>query len=319
MPAYNAERYVEAAIKSILVQSHRDFEFIIINDGSTDGTLDIIKRYEKKDPRIRVLTQKNQGISKSLNRGIKEARYEWIAIMDADDIALPHRLERQVKATIENPNVIAWGGYAYHISEKGKVLGISRVGPTNEAQFNKMLQNGELILVIHPTAFIHKEMIQKVGGYDPKFDACEDLELFNRLAEIGPILAIPEPLGLYRIHSSSISMKRFFEQRAFTRFVAARQKDKAEGKRPANLHEFFLKNENAPLLKKMRYKKEDLSHFYYRKFGVMISGGNYPKAILYFLMSAILKPSYSLPRVFHQRFGKEARETIKTAKGKLQK
>ena len=181
-------------------------------------------------------------------------------------------------------------------------------------QFNKMLQNGELILVIHSTAFMHKGMVLEAGGYDPTFISCEDLEFFNRLSDHGPVLAIPEAFILYRIHGSSNTMKHFPLQRIHTRFIIARQKAKARGRQQLTLDDFLRTYKSRPLLERSQQKILDLSHFYYRLFGVMISGRNYPKAILYFLMSAMLKPSYALPRAWHQRFGKTARETIRLAR-----
>ena len=122
MSAFNSEQYIGEAIESILIQTYGDFEFIIIDDGSTDGTPDVIKRFATLDKRIRVITHKNEGPSRCLNIGIREAKYEWIARMDDDDISLKNRFEEQVKAVKTNPEVIAWGTYAYHINKKNKIL-----------------------------------------------------------------------------------------------------------------------------------------------------------------------------------------------------
>ena len=142
------------------------------------------------------------------------------------------------------------------------------------------------------------------------FDVCEDLEMFNRLADLGPILALPEPLVLYRLHNSSISMQLFFEQITYTRFVQSRQQAKAKSKSPPTLDEFIRDYERADPLIKFRRKIEDLSHFYYRKFGVMVSNEHYFKGILYFILSSFLNPKYSLPRAWQQRFSKAARESL---------
>lgn len=316
MPAYNTERYISNAIESILTQTYPFFEFLIIDDGSTDRTIDIIKEYAQKDRRVRVLTQRNQGPSKALNIGLQEARYDWVAIMHSDDIALPHRLERQINAVQANRTVVAWGAYAYHISEKGKILGLSRVGATTEEEFYTMLRNGELVHLIHPTVFMRKEAVLKVGGYNILFDGCEDLELFDRLADIGPILALPEPLVLYRIHASSVTMRKFFKMRVFTRYVRARQRVKAEGKEPPTWHEFIHEYTNAPMLKRLQRQIDDISQFYYRKFAVAISSGQYLRAASFFILSALLNPRYTLPRVWNQRLSKEARDSLKAIKNR---
>ena len=102
MPVYNGEKYLQEAIESILNQTFKDFEFIIINDGSTDKTLEIIKSFT--DPRIKLITQENRGIIYSLNKGITESRGKYIARMDADDISLPERLEKEYRFLEQNPN-----------------------------------------------------------------------------------------------------------------------------------------------------------------------------------------------------------------------
>lgn len=314
LPAYNCEKFLAEAIQSILNQTYDSFELIIVDDGSTDRTLEIARLYGEKDNRVRVLSQKNMGVSAALNRGIQEARYDWIAIMHADDIALPHRLERQIQASRENPKVVAWGAYAYHINEKGKILGLSKVGATSEEEFYKMMHNGELIHLIHPTAFMMRKAIMRVGGYNSAFDGSEELELFHRLSDLGPILAIPEPLICYRIHASSVTMRKFFKIRTFTRYVRARQRAKAEGKEPPSWEEFIREYQGAPLLKRLRRQIDDLSQFYYRRFAVAVSSEKYFQAICFFALSAVCNPMYALPRAWRQRFSKEARTVLQSIK-----
>lgn len=111
MPAYNAEKYIETAIESILNQTYKDFEFIIVNDCSTDSTLDIIERYAKQDKRIKIISNKeNQKIAQTLNNGLKEAKGKYIARLDADDWSYPERLEKQVNFMEENPDVVLSSG-----------------------------------------------------------------------------------------------------------------------------------------------------------------------------------------------------------------
>ena len=109
MPMYNAERYVAGATGSILAQTFTDFEFVIVNDGSTDRSLEIVRHYERLDARVRVLSRPNTGIVGALNDGLSLARGEYIARMDADDIAYPHRLERQATYLDDHPDCVAVG------------------------------------------------------------------------------------------------------------------------------------------------------------------------------------------------------------------
>ncbi|WP_088240717.1 glycosyltransferase family 2 protein, partial [Calothrix rhizosoleniae] len=221
MPAYNASEFIDAAIESILNQTYRDFEFIIINDASTDNTLDIINAYAAKDTRIKVLNQpKNAGYTQAIKWGIKEAKYQWIARMDADDISLPERLQKQIEAANKNPNVVVWGTYIRHINSQGDIVsnGVS-VGAKTEADFHENIDNGHLVSLPHPTWLVKKEVLIKSGGYDSSFEPAEDFELLSRLIDYGPLLVVPEHLLLYRVHSQSISMQKFFFQQKITRFV----------------------------------------------------------------------------------------------------
>ena len=150
MLAYNAERHVIEVIESTLTQTYEDFEFVMVDDGSTDGTLDIMMDYAARDDRIRVLRQDNKGNPTALNRLMEEARTDWIANMDADDIVLPHRLETQLEAVRSNPRVVAWGSTVLHVNSRGKVLSTGTCGPTSEQEFHAKRAAGELTLLYHP-------------------------------------------------------------------------------------------------------------------------------------------------------------------------
>lgn len=314
MPAYNSSRFIREAIVSVLSQTDPDFELIVIDDGSTDDTLNIACSFAKRDSRVRVIEAEHGGISKALNLGIQNAKYDWIAIMHADDVALPHRLEKQVNATRSNPAVVVWGAYAYHINSKGKILSVSRTGPTTEEEFYKLRNSGQSVLVIHPTSFLKKEIALKVGGYDSRFDCCEDLEFFDRMAAFGPILALPEPLLLYRIHSASIAMEKFFQQKLFTRYVKARHCMRLLGNQELSLEDFSEEYNIQSGARRLRRLMDDCSKFYYRKAGLFFCEKKYIKAGLYLLVSTSLNPFYVLPRLWRQKLSFQARQLLRESK-----
>ena len=117
MPVYNAAHYVAGAVESILGQTFREFEFVIVDDGSIDGSTQILKRFAERDSRIRLIRRENRGLVASLNEGIEAARGEFIARMDADDIALPERLARQLESLRCNHDVVAVGTQVQRIDE----------------------------------------------------------------------------------------------------------------------------------------------------------------------------------------------------------
>ena len=150
MLAYNAERHVIEVIESILTQTYEDFEFVMVDDGSTDGTLDIMMDYAARDDRIRVLRQESKGTTLVSNRLTEEARADWIARIDVDDVALPHRLETQLEAVRSDPRVLAWGSTVLHVGSLGKVLSTGTCGPTSEEECYSKRAAGELTLLYHP-------------------------------------------------------------------------------------------------------------------------------------------------------------------------
>jgi glycosyltransferase involved in cell wall biosynthesis len=314
MPAYNASRFVGQAINSILTQSFRELELIVIDDGSTDNTLEIVKHYAEQDKRIRVISKEHGGISDALNTGINNSKYSWIGIMHADDIALSHRLARQVKEVRANPSVVVWGTFAYHINSRNEILSISRVGPTTEEEFCHLRRKGQIVLVIHTTALLNKKVVLKVGGYDTVFNGSEELELFDRMAEYGPILSVPEPLALYRIHSSSVSMHRFFQMRRFTRYVRARGQSRLRGVE-LNFDEFIEAYRQQPLMSRLRKKLDDLSQYSYRKAALFFGEKEYLKAGLNFVLSTTLNPIYAVPRIWHQMLSTDAQRWLNEPKG----
>src|SRR4051812_44688990 len=126
MPAYNAERYVAEAVASVLAQTHRDFELLAIDDGSTDGTLGILQSFAATDPRVRILSHENTGMGRALNAALERCRHEWVARMDADDVMVPDRLERQLAFVAERPGLVVCSTLVRYIDEGGSVIGQNR-------------------------------------------------------------------------------------------------------------------------------------------------------------------------------------------------
>ncbi len=204
LSTYNEEKYIAKSIQSILDQSYPYFEFIIVNDGSTDNTLHIIKSFV--DSRIVIIDKPNTGLPDSLNEGIKAAKYDWIARMDGDDIAAPNRFETQVQYIDDSVGVI--GGQFKTIDENDK-LSITSISskPLKYSTCKWWLLLGMSPLA-HPTVLIRKSCLLEHGGYDANFRAAQDMELWSRLSPDVKIINIPESVLFYRKHSNNISNKR---------------------------------------------------------------------------------------------------------------
>ena len=200
LPAYNAEAYLKEAIDSILNQTFPDFQLIVINDCSADGTEEIIRQYA--DPRlVPVKNEKNLGIAATLNRGLSLAQGDYIARMDADDISLPHRLERQVAYLDTHPDIAVLGTNVETFDENGPLCtGWSSTDPA-QMKADLFFSCG----LAHPSVMMRKSVIQALGGYDPEFEGLEDYELWFRVARSHGVTTLPEVLFRYRVHSGQVT------------------------------------------------------------------------------------------------------------------
>lgn len=203
MSCYNAADFLAEAIESILQQTFTDFEFIVIDDGSSDSTLDIIKKYSAKDSRIVVIDKKNSGLTDSLNIGINVSRGRWIARLDADDIALPTRLEEQIAFVNRSAEIVLLGSDFIEIDQHGKVIKAQSY-PTLHNELVTNLRNLKRFFP-HSSAMYRSDLVNKVGRYSPRIVCAEDWDLWLRLAEYGKIACLNKPLVKIRKHSQQVS------------------------------------------------------------------------------------------------------------------
>ena len=209
MSVYNGEKYLREAIESILTQTLADFEFIIINDGSSDHSLDILKEFQSKDGRTKLISRQNRGLIYSLNEGVTSANGIYIARMDADDIALPHRLEHQV-AYMKEHDVVLCGTWAECIDGSGSPVGSIKYPITaNKIKHFALLHNP----FVHPSAMFTKKVFTEVGGYSSGFRHIEDYEFWTRIVFKYPTANIPEVLLKYRLHPHQITRDKNIEMR----------------------------------------------------------------------------------------------------------
>ena len=194
MATYNDERYLTSALDSILSQTYADFELLVVNDGSRDLTPDILKHYAALDSRIRVLDCKtNGGLARALNLGLAQTQAQFVARMDADDIALPQRLQRQMDYLQAHPEIDVLGTFSEDIDESGRRTGRMPVG---------IRKNADLVWtspVVHPTVVFRAEKIKQLAGYDETLRRRQDYDLWFRVIASGmKIDNLPEVLLLYR-------------------------------------------------------------------------------------------------------------------------
>lgn len=210
MPVYNGERYLREAIESMLNQTFKDFEFMIINDCSTDGSREIILSYN--DERIRLIdNQVNMGQTKSLNKGLKIARGRYIARMDQDDVSLPNRLEEQSIFLRGNPEIIAVGSLGKYIEKGGRSIDVWRPScDPKEINLLMLFYNQ----IGHSSVMMDREAVLHIGGYNEWYQCSQDYELWSEMVRRKyKITNIPKFLFKARIHNHQASVtfrsKRF--------------------------------------------------------------------------------------------------------------
>jgi glycosyltransferase involved in cell wall biosynthesis len=218
MPVWNGETYLREAVDSILNQTFRDFEFLILDDGSHDSTPEILAEYAQLDPRIKIIQLDHQGIVIALNRGVAEARSKWIARMDCDDIAHPERLELQLKALEKNPSSVLCYSDVTIFADTAVPKGTRRL-PSSEALLKAYLCYSPPF--VHPTVVFSKEAFNAAGGYLKEERHAEDFGLWGRLVSQGKFVGIREPLLNFRIHLDSISKQKADTQRQIAKQISS--------------------------------------------------------------------------------------------------
>lgn len=210
LPVFNAEKYLDKAILSVRQQSFVNFELILLNDGSTDQSIAIIKKHADADPRIVFIDRENRGLVATLNEGVRLAKANLIARMDADDIAEPNRLIVQHEFMEKNAKVVAAGTAYLLVDERGNPIRKFFPATTNSALQQQALQRATPIC--HPTAIFRKSAFLLAGGYRSNAMLAEDLDLWLRMGEVGDLGNVKEILLKYRQHAASLSESKQLKQ-----------------------------------------------------------------------------------------------------------
>jgi glycosyltransferase involved in cell wall biosynthesis len=208
MSVFNGQSFLAEALESILGQTFRDLEFVVIDDGSIDRTAEILSRYASQDQRMRVYRHENRGRAESLNVGISLAQGKYIARMDADDVALPNRLQEQVDFMECHPEVGLLGGPIELIDRGGRVLG-TITPPLNDSEIRSaMLRYNPF----HPTVLIRTTVVLDAGGYRKLLMDADDYDTYLRISERSQLASLDEPIQQYRIHPNQVSVRNMRHQ-----------------------------------------------------------------------------------------------------------
>ncbi|MFZ1290715.1 MAG: glycosyltransferase [Melioribacteraceae bacterium] len=272
LPVYNGEKFLATSIRSILNQTYKDFEFLIIDDGSTDNTDNVVKYFD--DNRIKYIKKNHTGLADTLNFGLKIAKYDWIARMDADDISHPKRFEIQIKFAIENPQYDIISSWYVIFDEKiNYVIKIP--------EFSDQIKNSLVLFssVCHPSAIFKKDILLSLGGYYTT-EVYEDYEIWLRIKEKVEFYNLQMILLLVRKNINSLTNYNFLRNKKIHYII--------QEKYYLNLEkEFGIQNVNEQIyfkaLREYFFGDKYRARFYLKKLGINIL--NYPKAIAVFIFT----------------------------------
>ncbi len=275
MPVYNASPYLEKAINSILNQDFPDFELVIIDDGSKDNSLEILKKFASKDARIKLSARQNKGISATRNELIDMASAELIAWMDADDISLSHRLSAQYNYLKSNKKYVAIGARTQLIDKDDD--GICEWPlPLTHQEIDSWHINGLGGAIIFPSSMMRKKKVLDINAFDVSLTGAEDLDIFLKLAEVGSLANINTVCLCYRQHIDSICHEKKDQIRKDTQRVV----DAASQRRGLN-----------PVILESTKANSKKPEIYSKWVWWSLKGGNKQTARKYALKSIMLAPT----------------------------
>jgi glycosyltransferase involved in cell wall biosynthesis len=217
LPVWNGERYLVESIDSILSQTLSDLELIVVDDGSTDRSLEIIRSY--KDPRVRVFVRERQGLAPTLDFGIQRARARWIARQDADDASHPQRLELQMQTLEENPEAILCYCDVELVGESVYFPSIERFPHTMGLLAMQLCYQCP---IAHSSVIFDRGAYREVGGYSVSEQYAEDFGLWGRLIRYGDFVSLPKKLVKFRLHGESITTRARGDHNEMARGIAIR-------------------------------------------------------------------------------------------------
>jgi glycosyltransferase involved in cell wall biosynthesis len=296
IPAYNAEAYIEAAVRSALRQTYSSIEVVVVDDGSVDGTRAVLATIP--DDRLRLLHQANSGVARARNRGIEVADGSFVAFLDADDTWAPDKLARQLAALSANPTWVAVGAFMHHISSSGRLIGIA--GQPVGLEERLQIRAAKLMPFPLSSLVVKRDVFERVGLFDPEFaklGQVEDLELLSRIAAHGEVGCLNEVLGGYRMHGASASARQFRLQRSGARYLAARQAARDRG-HDLSLAEYL---EGRDWWDRINALRKDTAAFSYRSAGIAVADGRLAQAALWAVPAMLLAPRRTAARMARQR------------------
>ncbi|MFK7767897.1 MAG: glycosyltransferase family 2 protein [Mariniblastus sp.] len=308
MTVFNGMPYLKDSIQSVLNQSHTDFQFVIVDDGSTDATVAYLDSLN--DPRVTICRQSNQGTAAAANQGLKLIDTDFVARMDADDVAMPDRLEKQLAFMLNHPAVGIVGSQVAPIGESGvgKSLNLPQ---THESIFETMMAGRHGLA--HSSIMIRTSVLKQLGGYW-QLPLIDDWDMMLRMGENSELANLPDVLLNYRVHSGSLNGSSMWRMHRHISFAIDRAKRRQNGETEISFKDFEDSLSNRPLRHRLAEKMHVFAMTHYRLAVADIHGGRKIKGYARLVWSAICSPSrtiHRIGRIFKSKTNSSSNESLK--------
>ena len=292
MPAYNAARTLEASVRSVMAQTYRNWDLLIVDDGSTDATAEICQRLAQEDSRVIHYRSAHIGFSAVLNLGLSLIQGRYVARLDADDLSHPERLQKQVDFLTAHPEVKVLGTWGERINDQGRHLSELQLGAPSVQAFEEFQKQRKPLFLIHSSVLAERETLVAFGGFQKEEYPSDDIWLWTRIAQQHPVLALPENLVGYRISPGGISNQTLWKM--ILQWARCEYNLNHEQKLSA---EDFEKQIRSNPLVHLKYRCGYLHKFLFRTGAYYFYNGQKPLGSLYLAGGAMFSPIHTLRRV----------------------
>ncbi len=302
MSVKNGMPFLPETVESIFAQTESSWELIAVDNVSEDGSTEYLEEMAEKDSRIKLFkNEQDLGMSGGLNKGLEEASADWVARMDADDVMMPNRLERQMAFVSENKDVKVSACRGRYINEAGNEFGKTAGNLFSRKKFQWYLDNNEAIGLLHPGVMMHRETVLNSGGYRKAFWPAEDIDLWNRLAEAGHLILIQDEVLLkYRLHTQSNISSGFKKGRLKYEWVRACMEARRAGEVEPSWDDFMDKLNQAPLWERFNHWRKLNAKGFYREAGQAKLAGRFIPFMGKVMLASLLQPDYVFNRLREQ-------------------
>ncbi|MBI3891882.1 MAG: glycosyltransferase [Candidatus Wallbacteria bacterium] len=301
---YNGARYLPVALKSALEQTYPNFDVLVVDDCSTDDSADIVRDFQRRDPRVRLCSHaRNLGVGAARRTAVANALSDWLVLLDADDRLLPGSVETQLAVLAENPEARAIVGRAHYINAAGERIGAATVLPLSRERLRGMASRGEPVGFIQTGALVHRPTILALGNYRADMATAEDVDLWIRMMEQEHLIVTHEAfIGDCRMHSASTTARVGTLSQLRWRWLEAQMQCRRDGRPEVGWEDFLMQIRVLPVPQKLALWRLVYRERLYRKAGVARAEGAWLTLAWSLTLAFLLSPGFVIRRLWSWRF-----------------